>query len=79
MSNDELTNKGLSNADKAAEYDAIQKTLKRERKARKLAEEMLEQRATELYLANIELDNTIATLKKSNLQLLQSEKMLHCY
>ena len=75
MSNDELTNKGLSNADKAAEYDAIQKTLKRERKARKLAEEMLEQRATELYLANIELDNTIATLKRSNLQLLQSEKM----
>lgn len=58
-----------------AESEAIKKSLLRERKARKLAEQLLEKRATELYLANQELDATIANLKKSNLQLLQSEKM----
>lgn len=61
--------------DPVRESAAIKKALDRERKARKLAETLLEDRAAELYLANQELDATIAILKKSNLQLLQSEKM----
>jgi len=61
--------------DLIAENKALMNALSRERKARKLAETLLEERAVELFLANRELQETIKTLKTSNLQLLQSEKM----
>lgn len=70
MSDQELSEKALS-----AENEALTKALIRERKARKLAESLLEERAVELFLANRELEETIETLKTSNLQLLQSEKL----
>lgn len=65
----------MSNQDLEAENKALTNALLRERKARKLAESLLEERAVELFLANGELEKTIETLKTSNLQLLQSEKM----
>ena len=58
-----------------AENKALTNALLRERKARKLAESLLEERAVELFLSNCELEQSIKTLKTSNLQLLQSEKM----
>ena len=61
--------------DLIAENKALTNALYRERKARKLAESLLEERAVELFLANGELEKTIDTLKASSLQLLQSEKM----
>ena len=61
--------------DLRAENKALTNALSRERKARKLAESLLEERAVELFLANRELQESIKTLKASNLQLLQSEKM----
>ena len=61
--------------DLIAENKALTNALSRERKARKLAETLLEERAVELFLSNRELQETIKTLKTSNLQLLQSEKM----
>lgn len=65
----------MSDKDLIAENKALMNALSRERKARKLAESLLEERAVELFLANRELEKTIETLKSSNLQLLQSEKM----
>ena len=65
----------MSEKDSIAENKALMNALSRERKARKLAESLLEERAVELFLANRELEKTIKTLKSSNLQLLQSEKM----
>ena len=65
----------MSDKDLIAENKALMNALSRERKARKLAESLLEERAVELFLANRELEKTIKTLKSSNLQLLQSEKM----
>ena len=65
----------MSEKDLIAENKALMNALSRERKARKLAESLLEERAVELFLANRELEKTIKTLKSSNLQLLQSEKM----
>ena len=65
----------MSEHDLTAENKALTNALSRERKARKLAETLLEERAVELFLSNRELQETIKTLKTSNLQLLQSEKM----
>lgn len=65
----------MSEDDLMAENKALTNALLRERKARKLAESLLEERAVELFLANRELEESIKTLKTSNLQLLQSEKM----
>lgn len=65
----------MPNQDLEAENKALTNALLRERKARKLAESLLEERAVELFLANGELEKTIDTLKNSNLQLLQSKKM----
>ena len=65
----------MSEQDLIAENTALTNALLRERKARKLAESLLEERAVELFLANRDLEESIKTLKKSNLQLLQSEKM----
>ena len=65
----------MSEHDLTAENKALTNALMRERKARKLAESLLEERAVELFLANRELQESIKTLKASNLQLLQSEKM----
>ena len=65
----------MSEKDLITENKALMNALSRERKARKLAESLLEERAVELFLANRELERTIKTLKSSNLQLLQSEKM----
>ena len=65
----------MSDKDLIAENKALMNALSRERKARKLAESLLEERAVELFLTNRELEKTIETLKSSNLQLLQSEKM----
>jgi len=65
----------MSEHDLTAENKALTNALMRERKARKLAESLLEERAVELFLANRELQESIKTLKTSNLQLLQSEKM----
>ena len=46
-----------------AENKALTNALLRERKARKLAESLLEERAVELFLSNCELEQSIKTLK----------------
>ena len=56
-------------------YEALKRTLERERKARKLAEKLLEDKARDLYLSNKELKDSLDNVKQAQSQLVQSEKM----
>ena len=64
-----------SNTDLATQYEALQKAYAREKKARKLAEKLLEDKARDLYFSNEELKSSLENLKQTQSQLVQSEKM----
>ena len=55
--------------------EILKRALDRERKARKQAEILLEDKARDLYISNQELLGSIEELKKAQLHLVQSEKM----
>lgn len=64
-----------SDMDLANQYEALQKAYAREKKARKLAEKLLEDKARDLYFSNEELKASLEDLKQTQSQLVQSEKM----
>lgn len=55
--------------------EVLNRTLERERAARKQAEQLLEDKARELYVSNRELSSSLDRLKEAQSQLVQSEKM----
>ena len=56
-------------------YEALSSSYAREKKARKLAEKLLEDKARDLYFSNAELRQSLENLKQAQSQLVQSEKM----
>ncbi|MCA9186308.1 MAG: hypothetical protein KDA99_11840 [Planctomycetales bacterium] len=58
-----------------ADSDVLTRTLRRERAARKRAEQLLEDKSRELYQAQDELRKQYDSLAETQLQLVQSEKM----
>ena len=47
----------------------------REKKARAMAEQLLDDKSRELYASVVELQDTVKTLERTQAQLVQSEKM----
>lgn len=71
-----MTNSDDTAADEWREkYEVLQSAYSREKKARKLAEKLLEDKARDLYFSNDELKASLETLKQAQSQLVQSEKM----
>ncbi|MBL8830516.1 MAG: hypothetical protein JNM18_26315 [Planctomycetaceae bacterium] len=62
-------------ADTTASYDALERALAREKLIRRQAEQLLEDKARELYETNLALKNQFASLQEAQAQLVQSEKM----
>jgi C4-dicarboxylate-specific signal transduction histidine kinase len=58
-----------------AELSAIEKALQRERKRRKLAEQLLEEKSRKLFSSYEELEHAHLDLRKNQSQLVHSEKM----
>lgn len=56
-------------------YKTLSSAFSREKKARKLAEKLLEDKARDLYYSNNELKSSLESLKQTQSQLVQSEKM----
>ncbi len=59
----------------ATSYETLERALTREKLIRRQAEQLLEDKARELYETNLTLQNQYASLKEAQAQLVQSEKM----
>lgn len=61
--------------DTLRKLQVLERAIKREKAARKEAEQLLEDKSRELYLSNRVLENSLNNLKETQSQLVQSEKM----
>lgn len=57
------------------EIDLLKKKVERERKARKISEELLEEKARSLYQANQELEKSLEKQRDQQMMMIHSEKM----
>ena len=62
-------------ASEEIDHDVLRRTLERERKSRQAAEQLLEDKSRELYLAQEKLQKQYETLQMTQGQLVHSEKM----